>query len=348
MKLLNSGVDTLYWSAYGDVAYVMTELAPFRESARRDHAPVLWREIDGFALSVGPGGGHGYAVYVDCAEFRIYLGETKSRPTFYVQLRAAFIHTAGLRPAIDASVAVVAQLSASPLDRVGLSRVDPFADFGDWSLTQAEADGIVTRVSEITAHFEPRSGLLHSVLVGKKPAALRIYDKRRQLKRKKGGFADLFWGDHPGSVTRVEFEFWSERLHDFGVRSFDDVVPSLGDLWRHGTTKFVELRVPGRGPVESWPVSPQWTVVQSLTDWKFCSSGLVPFRQVQGDRTTYLRALYGYLSSFASIEGLSGERETLRRLLECLPEVSRGRDFAVEAARKVARLPRAYRLRKAS
>jgi len=69
---------------------------------------------------------------------------------------------------------------------------------------------------------------------------------------------------------------------------------------------------------------------------------------VQGDRTTYLRALYGYLSSFASIEGLSGERETLRRLLECLPEVSRGRDFAVEAARKVARLPRAYRLRKAS
>lgn len=344
MKLLTSGVDSLYWTARGDVSQTLADLAPYQFAARGEHGAVPWREVDGFALSVEPGGGNGYAAIVKCAEFAIYLGSQRSRPTFWVQLRADFIRSVGIRAAIDASLGVVRQLSAGPLVDCGVSRVDPFADFGDWSLSKADAIGIVTRVPDINGYFVPRSDHLHSVLIGKKPLALRIYDKRYELERK-GGTADLLWGEHTGPVTRVEFEFWSERLKDFTLRAFDDVLASIGDLWRHGTVRFAELRVPGPGPVESWPVSMPWQFVQSLAEWNFAYTGLVPFRIVKGDRTTLLRNLYGYLSSFAGVEGLSTERAALRRVLECLPEVDRGRSFEAEARKKAARLPKAYRLR---
>jgi hypothetical protein len=330
MELLNSGVDSMYWTARGAVAETMAAIAEYQAAARAEHHAIPWRVLDGFSLSVEPGRGHGYRALVTCAEFAIYLGEQTTRPTFMVQLRAPFIQTVGIREAIEASRRVVGQLAAGELQDVGVSRVDPFADIGGWSLTSAEAEGVVTHVPEITSHFVPRSGLLHSVLIGKKPLALRIYDKRRELERK-GGAADVFWGDYVGPVTRIEFEFWTERLKDFAVRSFDDALASIGDLWRHGTSRFVQLRVPGVGPVESWPLSPAWEFVQRVGEWKFAASGVVPSRLIKGERLTLLRNIYGYASSFAALEGLSTEREVLRRLAECFPEVARGRLFDVES-----------------
>jgi hypothetical protein len=256
VELLNSGVDSLYWTARAGVSETMSTIAQFQEAARSSHGAVLWQEVDGFALSVEPGGGGGYPAILKCAEFTIYLGEQRTRPTFWVQLRADFIHSIGIRAAIDASVSVVGKLATSALQDAGVSRVDPFADFAGWSLGKGEAEGIVTHVPEVSSYFVPRSGHLHSVRIGKKPLALRIYDKRYQLERK-GGTADLFWGDYAGPVTRVEFEFWSERLKDFGVRSFGEVLASLGDLWRHGTSRFAELRVPGSGPVDRGPCPPR-------------------------------------------------------------------------------------------
>jgi hypothetical protein len=344
VELLNSGVDTLYWSARGEAAELIVELAEYQAGARRDHSAVAWREIDGYSLSVEPGGGHGYSVIVKCAEFSVYLTPYKSRPTFWVQLGSRFIHSIGIRPAIDASVGVVGQLSSSALREVGVSRIDPFADVGGWSFGNAEADQIRTRVRDVESHFIPRSGHLHSVMIGTNPLGLRIYDKRYQI-AVEGGFADQFWNGYLGPVTRVEFEFWTKRLKAFGVRSFDEVLGSIGDLWRYGTSTFVELRVPSERPEASWPLSPAWDFVQRVAEWKFPTSGVIPLRAVMGDRITLLRALYGYLTSFAAVEGMSSEREALWRLEECLPEVARDRDFVNEIARKAARLPKAYRER---
>ena len=302
-------------------------------------------------LSVEPGGGHGYPIVLTCAEFSVYLTAHGLRPTFWVQLRADFIRTEDVRAAFDQAVAVIAQLSAGPLQGVNISRVDPFADVGGWSLSKKDSEGIVTSVTEVACYFVPRSEHLHSIRLGKKPHALRAYDKRYELQRKGGSadeFADLFWGGYRGPMTRVELEVWGERLREFGVRSFDDMLASLGDIWRYGTSRFAELRVPGSGPVESWPVSPAWQFVQQVGEWKFAHSGVVPLRMIAGDRTTILRTMRGYLTSFAAIEGVTSEREALWRLEESLPEVARGRKFEEDVVRKVARLPRGYRLRDAS
>jgi hypothetical protein len=211
----------------------------------------------------------------------------KKRPTFSTQLRAPFIHTVGAPNAAAVSLTVAQALSAVPLTSVGVSRIDPFADIGGWSLTQGELRGLVTAAKEITSYSVPRSELVHSFRAGKFPFLCRIYDKRREI-AKKGGFADAFWGDFSGPVTRVEFEIGSQRLRRFAVRSIEDVLASIGDFWRHGTTRFVELRDVTSGPPANWGVSNTWRLVQDVA-FRFCSSGVIPFQVVKGDRLTTLR-----------------------------------------------------------
>lgn len=341
MKVLNSGVDTLCWSARGDVASVLAELEPVQTAASERGEPEPWREIDGYLLSVGPYGEQGYATYLDCSEFRIHLGMQRKRPTLSTQLRASFIHTKKAPAAAAVSLGVARALSAVPLTTVRVSHVDPFADIGGWSLSQDELRGLVTAAKETTWHLVPRSEIVHSFSARKFPFECRMSDKRREI-AKKCGFADAFWGDFTGPVTRVEFEIGSQRLRRFGVRSIEEVLASLGDLWGYGTSPFIQLRDVGDGPPDSWSPSAAWSVVQGVR-FQFASSGVVPFQVVKGDRLTTLRALRGYLASFAAIEGVSTEAEALRRLGGSLPVVARGRLFSADVARKAARLPREYR-----
>ncbi len=78
--------------------------------------------------------------------------------------------------------------------------------------------------------------------------------------------------------------------------------------------------------------------------FRFASSGVVPFRIVQGDRRKVLQGSRGYLTTFAAMEGVATEAEALARIGECLGEVAHGRRFEDDVARKAARLPKAYRL----
>lgn len=51
--VLNFGVDSLYWSAKGDVSALLVELGPYQAHARETREPEPWREINGHLLSVG-------------------------------------------------------------------------------------------------------------------------------------------------------------------------------------------------------------------------------------------------------------------------------------------------------
>ncbi len=339
--VLNSGVDSLYWSARGDVSATLVDLEAYQVEARERGEPQPWRQVDGYSLSVGPRGALGYPIYLDCAEFRIHLGMFKRRPTFWTQLRAEFIHTVGPAEAAAASIAVAEALSVVPLTGVGVARMDLFVDVGGWSLTQGDLKGLVTHAKEIESHSVPRSDVVHSFRAGVFPFLCRIYDKRREV-AKKGGFAPAFWGDFAGPVTRVEFEIGSQRLRRFAVRSIPDVLASVGDVWRHGTTNYIALREPTADSPETWRTSEVWQVVQDAVI-RFSSSGVVPFLVVKGDRLTTLRALRGYLVTFAAIEGVTTEAEALKRLGASLHEVARGRLFASDVARRAARLPKDYR-----
>lgn len=126
-------------------------------------------------------------------------------------------------------------------------------------------------------------------------------------------------------------------------RSVSDALASCGDIWRHATSTFVELRIPSGAEREAWPLRPEWKAVQGLAFTTFPFSGVVPFVELQCDRIRLLRALYGYLTSLGAAEG----RRSLGAVLDALPSrlslVARGRSFEAEVDRKRRLLPLAVR-----
>lgn len=342
MRLLSSGVDTLNWSARASADDLVAELLPKKLEAAAVGEKVPWREVRGFALSVGPSGAQRYPAYVECPEFRLKVTASEKIPTFYAELRSPFIHEVGVEAAHAESRAVARELAGVDLSESHMARMDLYADFADWRLQHADREGVTTH-AKLAAHFRAGTEDVETIAAGKAPQMLRLYRKDIECQTK-GGHAPVFWPDwHGEPVTRVEVEAWGKHLARFGLRTVDEALASRGDVWRHATSKFFQMRIPGPGPKEAWPLRPEWEAVQAV-GIGFPASGVVPFVVAKGDVKRIEDALYGYLTRYGGYEGITEPHALLRHLEARLPEIARGRVFAAEVERKRALyLPRAIR-----
>jgi hypothetical protein len=337
LRLLSAGCDTLYWSGKSTLGEAFDALRAQREAANAAGDSLPWATIHGFSLSVLPHGALRYPVVLDCFEFRIHLTNSGHLPTVYVELRSPFIQEVGLERAFAESVEVVAAILPAPFTQPHISRIDLFADYADWAILHADYAGFITQAKRHTHASDAEQ--YETIQFGKTPFLVRAY--RKDIERRDKGYPALpTWNGYKGPVTRIEAQASSEFLRRLGTRSFAEVVAARGDIWRHGTHDFVELRVIGSGKRDRWPLRAEWRTVQETGIEHFPASGLVPFLQVQGDRLRCLWSLYGYLSSLAAIEGVYDIKSTLARFLALLPTIERGRSFTDEARRKRARLPR--------
>ena len=341
VRVLRSGVDTLYWSLRAAVGAWFDDLRQARTEAAETGEAINWRTVEGFALDVLPHGAFRYPVVVDCREFRLHLTDSSRLPTMWVQLRSAFIHEVGLERAVEESSRVAGEVVGADLAGPQASRLDLYADFGGWVIVQADRIGLVTH-ADLRAHFRAGTDEIETIQAGKSPLLVRVYRKDIEV-RQRGGFASVFWDGWSGPVTRVEVQAGSEKLRAFGISSVADALSARGDVWRYATSDFLELRIPTNGPRESWPLRPEWRMVQAIGSESFPSSGLVPFVVVQGDRLRVLRAIFGYLSSLGAIEDEADLGGLLRSLPKALRSVERGRLFSAEVERKRRRLPRGVR-----
>lgn len=346
IRQLSAGIDTLYWSARSAIPSArMAELMAVRERAAAVNASEFWGEVRGHALSVGPHGAHRYPVLLDCHEFRIHVTGSKNRPAVWVQLRSPFIHEVGAAAAVGASRAVAEIVAAAGLSEPRASRLDLYVDFADWTLRRDDVAGVVSH-GKVTTHGRPGTDELETVMVGKSPLAVRLYRKDVEV-RARGGFAPLFWNGHSGPVLRVEAQVSSEALRRLQISSVGECLACYGDVWRHATGAFVELRVPAAGDREDWSLRPEWQAVRDAGFRGFPSCGLVPDRVVHGVRAKVVPALLGYVSSYAALENISEPASALARLVSEFPGLtySPDRRFDAEVARKRARLPSSFRLR---
>jgi hypothetical protein len=304
-----------------------------------------WASVDGFSLSVLPRGKTGYSIALQCDEFRMYITDSRSRPTIYTQLRASFLQgEGGVEAALDQSLRVAAVIMSAGLSVAHPSRVDLYADFAGWRLVHDDRRSVVTHAK---VHSYARAGTeeLETLQVGKSPLLVRLYRKDIEVAQK-GGHAPMFWNGWTGPVTRVEAQVSSARLRDFQFGDCRELLSSTGDVWRYATTEFLQLREPGRGPRETWRLRPEWKVVQETGIREFPASGLVPFAVVRGRRDKVVAQLLGYLASYAAFDGIEDPRAVVECLLAEFPDLvlpSRARTFAVEVLRRRALLPRAVR-----
>lgn len=321
----------------------MAELRSKHDEAAIAGEPLPWRNVRGFALSIGPHGAHGYPVYVECPEFRLRMTDSFQRPTVYAEIRSAFLHgELGARGAYAESVAVAKEIVGGPLSEPEAARVDLYADGGGWRLVQADREGFVTH-AVLAAYFRAGTDDYETISVGKAPLMVRIYRKDIEVRRK-GGHAPVFWNGWEGAVTRVEVEAWTEHLRRLQIRTVEDAFAAWGDVWRHATSEFFELRIPGPGAREGWRVRPEWEWVQQVGATEFPSSGLVPFEVVRGDVERIEWALYGYATSYGAYMGMGDPHTLLAHLERRLPIIGQAREFSAEVNRKrLIRVPRSVR-----
>lgn len=341
VRVLSVGVDTVYWSARIPLGPWFEDLRELRTRAAESNESAPWKVLDGFALEALPHGAFRYPVVLDCREFRVHLTDSARLPSAWVQLRSAFIHEVGIERAVAESARVVGEIGGSTIADPQASRLDLYADVAGWVVVHADRLGLVTH-ADLRAHFRAGTDEIETIQAGKSPFLVRLYRKDIEV-RQRGGFAPAFWDGWDGPVTRVEVQVGSEKLRAFGISSVADALASRGDLWRHATGRFLELRVPSDAPREAWAVRSEWQVVQAVGGEKFPASGVVPFLVVRGDRVRLLRALFGYLSSLGAVDGQLEIIGVLRSLPAQLAEVARGRTFSAEVERKHRRLPRAVR-----
>lgn len=323
IRLLSAGVDSLYLSARADVEGKIESLREARARAGAIGEPVPLCEVEGFAFEVLPYGLNSYPVVLRCEEFTVCVTDRRNRPPVAIQLGSAFIQTVGVDEAWRIAGRVASLAIGVTLREIKVSRVDLFADFADWRLHRSDWDGFITH-AKVRAIGQPAPSEVETFQVGKSPCLLRLYRKDIEI-RDKGGFAHVFWQGHEGAVVRVEVQVSSDELRKYGFASVEETLASCGDIWRRVTTKFLEVRVPGPGPREAWPLALEWELVQRVAFESFPYSGVVPQAIWRGDREKVARLLYGCLVSVGAFEGI-GELAAVLGLV--------GREVAAIAVRK--------------
>jgi hypothetical protein len=342
IRVLDGGVDTLYWSAAPVVGSWYGDATRARVAATHESRALPWREVRGYAFEVLPHGMGMYPVVARAAEFDLRLTDAQHIPSVFVQLRASFIHAHGVELASAESIAVVSEIVGAQIRDAKPARVDVFADFGEWRLTSGDRAGFHTRAG-IAAFFKGGTEGLPSIRAGTSRFKLRVYDKRlERLRRAKP--MPLAWDGFAGDVTRVEVEADGPALRRFGISTVAEAIGSYGDLWRYGTRRFFVLRMPAEGPMRSWPVREEWRVVQEA-GLGYPANGLIPFHEAKGDKMRALRVVYGGLVTV----GAHLREGDLERVLKALPDelevVRRGRSFRDEVRRRWKRFPLAVRER---
>lgn len=343
VTLLASGIDSLYWSVALGIAE--ERFAWFK--AARDGAAERMEvvELGGYSLTVEPHGAGRYPVLLRCAEFSVQLTDSAHIPTAFVQLRAEFIHQVGPRQAFELSREIVEALCQRRGAPARVSRLDVYADFGGWTLTDGDRRGLVT-AAKLFPVLRAGSDEYETIRVGTSPMVLRLYRKDIEL-RVRGGFADSFWNGYEGPVVRVEAQASSQKLRTLGIASVDDALASYGAVWTYATGEFCVLRTVGPGARGSWPLTDVWLSVWGVGALMFPQSDLVPLVKAERDEQRVARGLLGFLASWSAFEGVFEAGAALERLRERYPRLVIGerKSFAAEVVRRHARLSRAVRER---
>lgn len=345
VRILASGVDSLYLSACGQVWNPSTwDLEDEQKEAarRREPVPVEFPDCGGTMLML-PRGRRQFDMWLTSPTFDVGIGSDDGQPDAYLELHSAFIHTVG----VEAALAVAQQflrrhVFCGPYETV-VSRIDLHADEQGWGPDAADLHRFVTRAQSRRAfdqvHVHGRR--LSGFVFGRRHIVGRIYDKTLEMTMKGQTWPELLWHDRDpeASVWRVEFQFRRQALRRCGIQTPEDALAHRQELWARGI-EWLSLRVPDAGDTNSsrWAVAHEW-IDLSRAAMGSPRSDLVPQRIHRDDERRLVQGLVGYASSLTAAGSAHGLD---RAILRTVPGVeayllARGLDFTELVDRKLAK-----------
>jgi len=186
-----------------------------------------------------------------------------SSPSVYLQMKSAFIWSAGLVEAYLQVRKLVEWLCKGAVYGEQVSRVDIFADF-EWAegFEAADVKKFVTHL-RVRAYYQPDKSL-SGFSLGKGDLVCRIYDKSYDARRTgKHWLFDQWCVGRDAPVWRVEFQLRRKKLVRFGVESFEDVITECQALWDHCSQKAVRMCEIIGSNVTRRPPTPFWNGAQA-------------------------------------------------------------------------------------
>jgi hypothetical protein len=133
----------------------------------------------------------------------------------------------------------------------------------------------------------------------------RIYDKTKEITVSRKDWMQAVWLQHgwdgTSRVTRVEFVYKRECLHEMGIEDAYDFLDLLAAMWAYSTFQWLRHTEPtddtNRG---RWPVSPFWQAVQQVTAFGETAEPAVREKQHAGDLRLICQMLTGCSTTAAA------------------------------------------------
>lgn len=210
--------------------------------------------------------------------------------------------------------------------KVQVSRADLATDYQGHPPTSADRLGLVKRARTLREHFAADDDGVEWHTLNEEAQAfsagrssvLRVncYDKTAEVKKRGKDWFFSLWERQKGYVsgevvTRLEYQFGREFLHERQIETVGELLAGLAGLWAYAvewfsyrTVNHADLRHRSR-----WPVAPWWL---ALSGWRAVEAEALP--RVTVVRPGYRRLVQGfmgYLTSLMAVTGREGPGEAL-------------------------------------
>ena len=178
-------------------------------------------------------------------------------------------------------------------------------------------------------------------MFGRDALVARLYDKTQEMRQRGVSWLSDLWCDADQSepVWRLEFQLRRKVLVEFHLRSVEDTLASLQDLWRYAASDWLSLRTPtGNRQRTRWPVDALWQEIQAI-EVAPSSTGVVRCRLEQATLQRIVQGLWGYVTSLAALRDRLQLEDALHELRTQLEHymATKERSFQAEVSRKRAR-----------
>ena len=319
LGVVSSGIDSLYVSAKGELFDGLLDWLRSMRELGGTEATAFAFHPDEASFLLRPHGWRGYPFWLGSPRFEVMVGSKEPFPPVYVQLHSAFLHTLGAEDAIHEVSRVLARHFLPNGFRLGVSRIDVYADTQGWAPTVQHFETFVCRAVRRRMYCE--SAQLHGFgrrisgfTFGKGDLVARLYDKTLELTTRGQTWPSIFWkdADRAAPVWRIEFQFRRPALTSMGLREPTQTVAMRQSLWEYGT-RWLSLRVPTEHAKRSrWPEHPVWLDVREA-EIGLPASEVVREHVQRADQQRLVSGFVGYTSSLAAMTGERDVQAAVRR-----------------------------------
>ncbi len=319
--VVNHHIDTLLLNVKGKM--------PEHVAARLDQLQGLAKEVEQdvqsdwqfrlHPLYLKPHGAKSWRWILACGDGYLHIDLSKGKLNGIiakVRFSSFLLHELGAGEALTAVYAFLAAMLGEGFT-LQVSEVHICADIAGWELSLDDARRFVSQGRAKAARLADGEGGEDDGqivrLTGRRcseykfsqgaPHSCDIYDKTLEVKvRGKQWFHEIWqangW-DGESKVTRVEFRYKRECLHEMGIECPYDMLDRLPELWAYSTQKWLRHTIPDNDSNQSrWDTSAVWEVVQGASG-NDDATPAVRTKKVELDTERSQAGFVGYATSWA-------------------------------------------------